>query len=163
MRNSTINHNQEENKIFERIAYFISNGGPQIWEYQELDYLIDDVNKMKVAGQIEDSTLDELRSKFGKAFSNETMQGFAYNKPYGYSGDFEIETPISGNMKVQIRNSKTGMPFSDPLEVNDLMQVFPERLCFQKHGKNSVKYVSSGTCYCKYGVSQHIDLEQTPI
>jgi len=45
---------------------------------------------MRQAGDVAAAEWDGLIARFGKAFSERTMQGFAYRKPHGYAGDFEI-------------------------------------------------------------------------
>lgn len=69
---------------------FIKQGGAEVWEYQALDYLIEDIYEQVQSGKISNEQLLNIRESFGEAFSTKTMQGFAFSKPYGYSGDFEI-------------------------------------------------------------------------
>ena len=81
---------QNSNHTIARLRKFIQNGGPEVCEYQEMDYLIEDLHSLRKEGQIDDATFASVTREFGEALSNETLQGHAFNKPYGYSGDFEI-------------------------------------------------------------------------
>ena len=72
------------------IKRLVEKGGPDPSDYDEFTHLIHDVaNKMRV-GKISKEELRAIQMAFGKAFSTDTIQGFAYTKPHGYAGDFEI-------------------------------------------------------------------------
>jgi|SRR5882724_9191388 len=68
----------------------VSRGGPVPEEYDELDQAVDSLHDAFSKGLISQSEIAELRSAMGAALSPSTLQGFAYSKPYGYSGDFEV-------------------------------------------------------------------------
>ena len=42
------------------------------------------------SGRLQKQDRDQLRSILGEAYSLNSLQGFAYHKPHGYAGDFEI-------------------------------------------------------------------------
>jgi extracellular factor (EF) 3-hydroxypalmitic acid methyl ester biosynthesis protein len=67
------------------IGELVARGGPTEAEYPLLDSLM-----LRLTG-LSEAELDEIRKAFGPALStSESMQGFAYLKPHGYAGDFEI-------------------------------------------------------------------------
>jgi SAM-dependent methyltransferase len=72
------------------VARLVANGGPDREGWETLNHWIDSVRRRRVAGEISDSDLNRIQGAFGESFSNVTMQGFAYNKPHGYAGDYEI-------------------------------------------------------------------------
>ena len=72
------------------IERLVAQGGPYRDDYAELDAVIQEVAILKATGEIDADDLEELISVFGDAFSIETMQGFAFHKPHGYAGDFEM-------------------------------------------------------------------------
>lgn len=90
MDTSVLAIGKDKNAILNRLNHFVLQGGPEVWEYQEMDSLIDELADMKRSGELSDSDFFSMIEIFGEAFSNKTMQGFAYIKPYGYSGDFEV-------------------------------------------------------------------------
>jgi len=72
------------------IRRLVEQGGPRGRDFSELDYWIVDVRTAIQTGTLSDSELAEIRAAFGDALSPATMQGFAFTKPHGYAGDFEI-------------------------------------------------------------------------
>ena len=68
----------------------MERGGPEPRDYYELDAWIAEVADQLKAGRLRDDDISRLVEGFGDAFSTETMQGFAFRKPHGYAGDFEI-------------------------------------------------------------------------
>jgi SAM-dependent methyltransferase len=73
-----------------RIREWVRNGGPAEREHPEFDALIEGVYRRSCLGRIGPQEMAPLREAFGNAFSLETLQGYAYRKPHGYAGDFEI-------------------------------------------------------------------------
>ena len=74
----------------EFIRQMVAQGGPVLSDYE----LLNDWSRT-VAGEVRDGTLSqqdvqEIRTAFGRALSEETLQGFVYTKPHGYPGDYEI-------------------------------------------------------------------------
>lgn len=74
----------------EYLQELIKKGGPTPDDYYDLDAWIIEISDWVKTKQISKNELQELIKLFGDAFSTETMQGFAFQKPHGYAGDFEI-------------------------------------------------------------------------
>lgn len=72
------------------IRYLINKGGPEDNDYADLDSWLIDVSEQSKDGRLLKNQITQLQDEFGDAFSCETMQGFAYQKPHGYAGDYEI-------------------------------------------------------------------------
>lgn len=72
------------------IRYLVGKGGPEENDYEALDAWIAEVSQDVNNGKLVKNQISKIQGEFGEAFSEETMQGFAYNKPHGYAGDFEI-------------------------------------------------------------------------
>ncbi len=66
----------------------VSQGGPRPSEDYELTAVIAQIYEDWQSGRISPQALEQLRTAL--QFTPETMQGFAYLKPHGYAGDFEI-------------------------------------------------------------------------
>lgn len=67
-----------------------ANGGPERNQWTELTTWTHDLMSRYQRGEITVEQIKDVREAFGDSFSNATMQGFAYNKPHGYAGDYEI-------------------------------------------------------------------------
>src|SRR5688572_16120098 len=78
------------NHHFNFIKPLIAKGGPDIDDYVELDSWIEETYDHIKSNNLDKDQLNKLIETFGDAFSKETMQGFAFQKPHGYAGDFEI-------------------------------------------------------------------------
>ncbi len=72
------------------LTALVAKGGPCPEEYYDLDAWIIEVSEQVKTGVLKKEELCEIVQLFGEAFSAETMQGFAFRKPHGYAGDFEI-------------------------------------------------------------------------
>lgn len=72
------------------LRWLVSKGGPSEEDYYDLDAWIIEVSEQVRQGRISEQEKAGLIELFGPAFSPATMQGFAYCKPHGYAGDFEI-------------------------------------------------------------------------
>jgi SAM-dependent methyltransferase len=77
-------------KIVNRLNGFIQAGGPEENEYDELTHIWDSLIVDDEATASKQLTRGKLLQLFGDEFINNTLQGFSYRKPHGYSGDFEI-------------------------------------------------------------------------
>lgn len=77
------------------IENIISKGGPNEEDYLELKRAIKDLESLT---KEEEADLVKLITPI---LSINTMQGFAYHKPYGYAGDFEIIDRIYTHWKSQ--------------------------------------------------------------
>ena len=67
-----------------------AKGGPDPEDYAELDAWVAEIGDNLRHGRFSRDEMARLIEAFGEAFSVETMQGFAFRKPHGYAGDFEI-------------------------------------------------------------------------
>ncbi len=77
----------------QHIAYIekmVSKGGPAPPEYHSFGRWLDEVAAEIRSGQINKNDLMSLHDAFGRALSSETLQGFSFQKPHGYSGDYEV-------------------------------------------------------------------------
>ena len=72
------------------IQTLIERGGPQPEDYPALDAWISQLYIALDSGALPSDTIGHVRSAFASVLSPSTMHGFAYTKPYGYAGDFEI-------------------------------------------------------------------------
>ncbi len=70
------------NKQIAFLQNILDKGGPEPQDYQEFNLLVNSLNE---------TGIEELRDILSPILNNlDTMQGFAYTKPYGYAGDFKI-------------------------------------------------------------------------
>lgn len=68
----------------------VNRGGPDPSEYAEVDDWIRQFYAATDAGRLNGETLSAIRRAMASILSPDTMHGWAYCKPYGYAGDFEI-------------------------------------------------------------------------
>jgi extracellular factor (EF) 3-hydroxypalmitic acid methyl ester biosynthesis protein len=68
----------------------VAKGGPDSSEYHEFTVWLETVNKELKSGLLNEKDLQLLRNEMGEAISILTLQGFVFNKPHGYPGDYEI-------------------------------------------------------------------------
>lgn len=68
----------------------VAKGGPDSSEYQEFTDWLETVNQEIKDGTLSEEGLQLLRDIMGEAISILTLQGFVFNKPHGYPGDYEI-------------------------------------------------------------------------
>jgi len=74
----------------EFIGYLSKKGGPEPSDYLMLNTLLHNFSGDKSQGIVSEKQLQELREAFGEALSPDTIQGWAYHKPLGYAGDFQL-------------------------------------------------------------------------
>jgi hypothetical protein len=72
------------------VRALVNRGGPTPAEYPETSEWIREFYAASDAGQFNGETLSAVRHIMAPVLSPRTMIGWAYLKPYGYSGDFEI-------------------------------------------------------------------------
>jgi len=72
----------------EWIRDLVDRGGPTPSEYAWLNTVLEEAHQGSRDGV--GPQLKDLRWALGTALSPQTMQGFAFCKPHGYAGDFEI-------------------------------------------------------------------------
>lgn len=77
----------------QHIAYvekLVAEGGPDPSEYEAFDQWLRKLAEERREGKLSEEDLEILRSAFSEALTTKTLQGFSYEKPHGYTGDFEI-------------------------------------------------------------------------
>ena len=72
------------------VSSLVDRGGPAEAEYDDLTRWISRASGAVQDGSIPSDELPALLAAFGEALTPATMQGFAFRKPRGYAGDFEI-------------------------------------------------------------------------
>jgi hypothetical protein len=72
------------------ISHFAKKGGPDPSDYPILNTLLQQFSAENIQKNFSDEHLNMIRNAFGEALSPETIQGWAYHKPLGYAGDFQI-------------------------------------------------------------------------
>jgi len=80
-------------KLSDQQVLFLQNmidkGGPEPHDYEPFDLLV---------RSLDEEGVEEMRDILSPILNNlDTMQGFAYTKPYGYAGDFKIIDMIYEN------------------------------------------------------------------
>ncbi|NTV06552.1 MAG: class I SAM-dependent methyltransferase [Chlorobiaceae bacterium] len=71
------------------IKKIVEKKGPEISDYQALHVEIERIGRL-LEQPLSDITYNDLLDIIMPVLSVETMQGFAFHKPHGYSGDYEI-------------------------------------------------------------------------
>lgn len=74
----------------EYIKHLVEKGGPDPEDYYDLDAWISELSERTFQGKLPEENRNELIQILGEALSCNTMQGFAFQKPHGYAGDYEI-------------------------------------------------------------------------
>lgn len=74
----------------EFISRFSKKGGPDPTDYPMLNTLLQQFSGGNIHKIFSADQLRSIRSAFGEALSPETIQGWAYHKPLGYAGDYQI-------------------------------------------------------------------------
>jgi hypothetical protein len=68
----------------------VKKGGPELSEYHEFTEWLTTINRGLREGSFEKGDLRLLQNEMGEALSVLTLQGFAFHKPHGYPGDYEM-------------------------------------------------------------------------
>jgi SAM-dependent methyltransferase len=82
--------------IVEFLKKLSKKGGPATSEYLDLNLSMNILAQLHHTKSISDQDLEFIRGELGEAMSPKTIQGFAYHKPHGYAGDYEIIEKIYG-------------------------------------------------------------------
>ena len=72
------------------IRELVERGGPCPEEYREVDEWICKLYAALDSGTLSGSAEEDVRKLLETVFAADTMLGFAWRKPHGYAGDFEI-------------------------------------------------------------------------
>lgn len=75
---------------YDFLQTLVAKGGPDPAEYYDLDAWVAEIADQVKTGQLAAEDLEIMRRAMGEACSIATMQGFVYQKPHGYAGDYEI-------------------------------------------------------------------------
>ena len=75
----------------------VANHGPDEDEYAFHMAWYDVLNSEIQTGVLGDDRQDQLRSLFGESYSARTLQGHAFQKPFGYAGDYVLIEKIYAN------------------------------------------------------------------
>jgi hypothetical protein len=79
-----------KSKHFEFIRALVAKGGPDPEDYESLNLWNVQMKKWAEEGDVNNQDIECLVDIMGDAMSTDKMQGFAFRKPHGYAGDFEI-------------------------------------------------------------------------
>jgi extracellular factor (EF) 3-hydroxypalmitic acid methyl ester biosynthesis protein len=77
----------EHRSFVQRLA---SQGGPKPQDYEGFTRWLNNLAAIKATDSLSQTELHSLWAELGDAMTPETMQGFSFTKPHGYSGDYEI-------------------------------------------------------------------------
>jgi len=97
-------------------------GGPEPDQYEELNHLFGQINTLERRGEFDDYGPDFKEDLMGRALSYDTMQGFAFRKPHGRSGDFELVERIYGGYMTQDTSLKKWDEFWSQQAIVDALQ-----------------------------------------
>ena len=73
----------------DKLIALIEAEGPEENQYDELSAIWDIIDLEEGGIANAESTRHKIVSLFGPEFLNQTLQGFGYRKPHGYSGDLK--------------------------------------------------------------------------
>ena len=76
---------------------FVQAGGPAPEQYEAFNHTLEAFNLLERRGEFDYYGPDFKEDLMGKSLTFDTMQGFAYRKPNGYAGDFELIERIHGD------------------------------------------------------------------
>ncbi|MFT5719274.1 MAG: ubiquinone/menaquinone biosynthesis C-methylase UbiE [Oleiphilaceae bacterium] len=85
---------------------FVEAGGPEPEQYDALNYTLEAFNLLERCGELSHYGPDFKEDLMGKSLTFDTMQGFAYRKPHGYAGDFELIERIHGDFQTADQSLK---------------------------------------------------------
>ena len=85
---------------------FVQAGGPEPEQYAALNHTLGAFNLLERRGEFDHYGPDFKEDLMGKSLTFDTMQGFAYRKPHGYAGDFELIERICGDFQTADQSLK---------------------------------------------------------
>lgn len=106
------------NKLYD----LVRAGGPEVDQYDELNELFGQINILDRRGEFDHYGPDFKEDLMGRALSYDTMQGFAFRKPYGRSGDFELIERIYGAYQTKEASLKKWDEFWAQQAIVDALQ-----------------------------------------
>ena len=72
------------------IRNLVKKGGPDQSDYPLLDSVFQQFSQTTFQDSLSPEQQASIHNSFGAALSPETIQGWAYQKPLGYAGDFKL-------------------------------------------------------------------------
>ena len=72
------------------IKALIDSSGPDPNDYDDLNAWIEELRIRRLSAEVQDESHALLLECLEPVFSLQSMQGFAFHKPHGYAGDFEM-------------------------------------------------------------------------
>lgn len=81
---------RSKEEIIEKLDELKKEGGFNIQKHSDIDLLIDSVTDLRQDGVLKKQDLTEINTYFGVDFLQNTLQGRALLKRYGYAGDFSM-------------------------------------------------------------------------
>ena len=72
------------------IGSLAQKGGPEQSDYPLLNSIFEQFSQPMLQDSLSEEQQFSIQGAFGEALSPETIQGWAYQKPLGYAGDFQI-------------------------------------------------------------------------
>ena len=96
--NSDPSHFNQSNDLFKfeklvwlnTLSALLKRGGPRTEIFEELNHWVREIGQALREGKINQEDIVEIRALLDEDFLNNTVQGHAFSKPYGYAGDFAI-------------------------------------------------------------------------
>jgi len=84
----------------------VQAGGPEPEQYEALNHTLGAFNLLERRGEFDHYGPDFKEDLMGKSLTFDTMQGFAYRKPHGHAGDFELIERICGDYQTSDQGLK---------------------------------------------------------
>ena len=142
------------------IKELVKQGGSRPEKFAELNSKLNAIlSMMEESNQTEEIT-ESIREALGEALSIDTIQGYGFHKPYGYSGDFYMIDKIYQQYVSPNENLQNWDIFfhaqKAPMAVRNRKQYFIEYLFrLRKHEKQRPLHIlnlASGPCrdVCEY-------------
>jgi ubiquinone/menaquinone biosynthesis C-methylase UbiE len=85
---------------------FVQAGGPEPEQYDALNHTLEAFNLLERRGEFSHFGPDFKEDLMGESLTFDTMQGFAYRKPHGHAGDFELIERIHGDFQTSDQGLK---------------------------------------------------------
>ena len=130
------------------VNYLVEKGGPDPCEYENLSNWFVKVREHVENGIISSEQLRHYSAMFGEAISLQTMQGFAFQKPHGYAGDYEIIDKIyARSVSTDPSLAKWDLYFHAqhaPKAVRNRKKYFIEELRWAEQQKGRLKVLNVG-------------------
>jgi len=117
-------------------------GGPELDQYDTLNHLFGQINNLECRGEFDQYGPDFKEDLMGRSLTVDTMQGFAFRKPYGRSGDFELIERIYGGYQTKDESLKKWDEFWSQQAVVEALQ----------NSKSYFKNIMQETEHLKHGV-----------